>query len=202
MNNATKLLFLDYWASKVDPNYEYAVIQYEKDKDGYFIVEATLPYYDKIITNKSKKLIVALLDVVNKSYQVINKLMDDNPHLRIENKYVDGHWDIVMDKDGEGYSVVQSDKYQEETDEIIKSLSKALSDHAEAILHLISRYIGNTDLAYFHIFDKRLFGNDNKEIIKNVGLLMGKLHKEHAYNSKIFISGNSVISFGFKLDIR
>lgn len=202
MKDATKLLWLDYWAGRVDPNYKYAVIQEEKSKDGYWHAEAKLPYYDKIITHKSRKLIVAVLAVARDARKVVDKLMEEKPNLKVQNKYVDGHWVIRMDNDGEGYSITQSEKYFKETQNILKSLSEALSNQSNAILHLITRWIGNTKLAYFHILDKRLFGNNNKEIMKNMDTLMKKLHKGHSSSKRIFISGDSVVSFGFEIDVR
>lgn len=202
MDIATRLLWLEYWASKVDPNYEYAVIQQEKDEDGYWHVKAKLPYYDKVISHKSKKLIAALTPVSIEASQVVDKLMKENPDLRIENKYVDGHWQVVTDENGKGYSITQSDEYYKETQEILTSLSEALTNQSHTILHLISRWLGTTKLAYFHIFDKRLFGNDNKEIMKNMETLMKKLHKGQSSAMRTFISGDSVVSFGFELEIK
>lgn len=201
MNSATRFLWLDYWASKVDPNYEYSVIQHEKGEDGYWTVEIKLPHYDKLIVQKSKKLIAALTPATIEACHVVNKLMDENPNLRVENKYVDGHWDIRMDDDGEDFTIMQSDEYFKETEETRKCLTDALSHQSETILHTITRWIGTTDLAYFHIFDKRLFGKDNKEIMKNMRVFLNKFHKG-PYNSRTFISGDSVIAFGFKMDIR
>ena len=108
----------------------------------------------------------------------------------------------AADEDGEGYSITQSDEYNKETQEILTSLSEALTNQSHAILHLISRWLGTTKLAYFHIFDKRLFGNDNKEIMKNMETLMKKLHKGQSSAVRTFISGDSVVSFGFELEIK
>lgn len=202
MKIATRLLWLEHWASKVDPNYKYAVIQEEKGDDGYWFVEAKLPYYDKVIAHKSRKLISAVVLVAREACQVVDKLMEENPDLRVENKYVDGHWEIIMDKDGEGYTITQSEEYHKETQEILTSLSNALDNQSNAILHLISRWLGTTKLAYFHVFDKRLFGNENKEIMKNMETLMRKLHKEHGTASRIFISGDSVVSYGFTIETK
>lgn len=202
MKIATRLLWLEYWASKVDPNYKYAVIQEEKGDDGYWHVEAKLPYYDKVIAHKSGKLIAAVALVAREACHVVDKLMEENPDLRVENKYVDGHWEVIMDEDGEGYTITQSEKYHKETQEIIKSLSNALNNQSNAILHLISRWIGSTKLAYFHIFDKRLFGNENKEIMKNMEILMKKLHKGQSSAVRTFISGDSVVSYGFTIETK
>ena len=158
-------------------------------------------YYDKIIKHKSGKLIVAVIAVAREACEVVDKLMKENPDLRVENKYVDGHWDIQMDKDEQGYTITQSDEYFKETQEIHKSLTKALSNQSEAILHLIKRWVKKTDFAYFHIFDKRLFGKDNKEIMKNMNTFLDKFHKG-PFNSRTFISGDNVIAFGFKIEIR
>jgi len=201
MKSATRLLWLDYWASKVDPNYKCSVIQYEKGKDGYWIVEAKLPFYDKVISEKSGKLIAAITNVARKACWEVDKLIAEKPELKVENIYVDGHWDIVVDKDGDGFTIVQSEDYSKEIDEIQKSLTDALSHHSEAILHTIKRWTGTTDLAYFHIFDKRLFGNDNKEIMNNMNKFLERFHKG-PFSSRIFISDNSVIAFGFKMEIR
>lgn len=201
MKSATRLLWLDYWASKVDPNYEYSVIQYEKGEDGYWTVEAKLPFYDKVISEKSGNLIAAITNVARKACWEVDKLIAEKPELKVENIYVDGHWDIVVDKDGEGFTIAQSKEYSKETNEIQKSLTDALSHHSEAILNTIKRWIGTTDLAYFHIFDKRLFGNDNKEIMNNMHKFLDRFHKGPV-SSRIFITDNSVITFGFKMEIR
>lgn len=201
MDSATRLLWLDYWASHVDPNYKYSVIQYEKNNKGYWDVEIKLPHYDKVIKEQSGKLIVAIIAASREACKVINKLMEVNPDLRIDNKYVDGHWVIKVDADGEGYSITQSDEYFNETQETLKVLTEALSNQSQAILHTITRWIGTTKLAYLHIFDKRLFGSDNKEIMKNVRILIKNLHKDQC-SARTYISGDSVISFGFKIDIK
>lgn len=202
MKIATRLLWLEYWASKVDPNYKYAVIQQEKGDDGYWYVEAKLPYYDKVIAHKSGKLIAAVVLVTREACQVVDKLMKENPNLMVENKYVDDHWDVVMDEDGEGYTITQSEEYHKETQETLTSLSEALENQSHAILHLISRWLGTTKLAYFHIFDKRLFGNDNKEIMKNMETLMKKLHQGQSSTARTFISGDSVVSYGFTIETK
>ena len=202
MENATKLLWIDYWASKVDPNYEYAVIQDEKQKDGSWIVKAKLPHYKKLIIRKEKKLIDAVLEVADEACEAIEQLMKENPELRVENKYIDGHWKILVDKDGEGYSITQSDEYYKETQGIQNNLTQALSEQSEEMVNTITKWIGTSKLAYLHIFDKRLFGNENKEVMNNIRALMKKLHKDHLGSSKTFISGDSVITFGFKIDIR
>ena len=89
MESATKLLWLDYWASRVNPNYKYAVIQNEKQKDGSWLVEAKLPYYEKSIVRVSKDLMEAVVSVADEACEIIEKLMNDNPNLKIENQYID-----------------------------------------------------------------------------------------------------------------
>ena len=202
MENATKLLWIEYWASVVDSNYKYAVIQDKKQKDGSWLVKAKVPYYDKIVSRQSNNLMDAILAVSDEVCAIIDMLMANNPNLYVENKYIDGHWKIVVDADGEGFTIDQSDEYYKETQNIQQNLLGVLSLRSEEILKTITKWIGSTKLVYFHIFDKRLFGSDNKEIINNTNILISKLHKGHMDNTRTFISGDSVISFGFKMKIE
>lgn len=202
MERATKLLWLDYWASRVDPNYKYAVIQEEKQKDGSWLVEAKLPFYDKTISRTSNNLMEAVLPVADEACEVIEQLMNDNPLLRVENKYIDGHWKIVVDKDDGRYLIMQSDEYFKETQETHKYLSETLYNSSTALLHTIEHCLKTTKPIYLHIFDKSLFGIENKEIMKNVEKLITKLHKNEHKPSRIFISGDSVVAYGFEIEIR
>ncbi len=202
MENATKLLWLDYWASRVDPNYEYAIIQHRKQKNGSWLVEAKLPYYDKKITRRSKNLMDAVLSAADKACEIIEQLMNDNPELRVENKYIDGHWEIVVDNNGKNYYIRMTDEAFKEVQNIQQSLTKELSDQSQTIIDTISHWLGTTKLTYLHIFDKNLFGSSNKEILQNTDKLIKKLHKDTGCCARTFITGNNVVSFGYKIDCR
>ncbi len=202
MENATKLLWLDYWASRVDSNYEYAIIQHRKQKNGSWLVEAKLPYYAKKITRRSKNLMKAILSVADEACEIIEQLMNENPKLRVENIYTDGNWEIVVDDDGDNYCIRMTEEAFKEVQKIQQNLTKALSEQSETIINTISHWLGTTRLAYLHILDKNLFGTTNKEIMQNVEKLIKKLHKDKSYCSRTFITGDNVVSFGYKIDYR
>ena len=188
MENATKLLWLDYWASKVDSNYEYAIIQHRKQKNGSWLVEAKLPYYAKKITRKSKNLMDAIVSVADEACEIIEQLMNENPKLKVENIYTDGNWEIVVDDNGENYCIRMTDEAFKEVLNVQKNLTKALSEQSEVIIDTISHWLGTTKLAYLHIFDKNLFGTNNREIMQNVEKLIKKLHKDKGRCSGTFIT--------------
>lgn len=193
MENATKILWIEEWACSVDPKYKHAAIQYEKKKDGTWLVRAKLPFYKKAISKTGNNLMETLLPVADKACTIIEKLIKDNPKLRIESKYVDGHWEILVDDDGEGFTIALS----KEAQEIQQKLSDALYNQSKEMLKTISHYIGSTKLTYFHIFDKRIFGEDDNEILENANILIKKLHNQWKKVCRTFISGDSVVSFGF-----
>ena len=197
--SANNIVYVERWVLLMDPNRKSFAFNYDKDGKGIWTCEVDLPLIGRKVAGESSDLISLILKIADEAYEIIQEYMLDHKDIKVPQKYVDGYYVLIPDKDGEDFTITLLDtKRKQFGDRNKEFMEEVRYDLSRLITQLID--INRTSKgAYIHVIDKSLLSksDDEKVLREQMRKYVMKVHGKQGMFSTIFALGDSVIAFGY-----
>ena len=124
--NANKILWVESWVNKADPNINDFELCAESLPNGKWRCEVYLPLINETVKSTSSTEVNAMLNASRKAAKLIDEYMKDHPELEITNEFKGMPYLIESDENGRYKSIGLSSEYRRKEGE--KMFKEALKN--------------------------------------------------------------------------